>query len=147
MKDNYKLMATLASRTRVHPEKRIEKLMDLHQALSNKHITRKFATWSLKLDNNLLDVPARVLPPANIAFRSATIKSTYGDWAKDMQNKRCFINQELHDWVLIASNEERSDYRVQVPCRLSSRYAFIYNDIYPLMSLIEMIKSSFCRNS
>ncbi|KAH0944593.1 hypothetical protein HN011_003309 [Eciton burchellii] len=109
MKNNYKLMSSLSLHTRLHPRSCIKKLMDFHEKLNLEHnVKKEFAKWDLKLDSNLLDIKARVLPSENITFGNrATLTSTFGDWSKDMRRKRCFINKKLCEWVLVTSSEER----------------------------------------
>jgi len=114
--------------------------MDFHEKLNLEHnVKKEFARWDLKLDSNLLDIKARVLPSENITFGNrATLTSTFGDWSKDMRRKRCFVNKKLYEWVLVTSSEERCVQVLNVPCRLSSRYVLcvcIHNAIHPLCHL------------
>lgn len=114
MRDNYKLMAALATHTRLRPNQRIEKLMGFHRRLSGQpEIKKELAEWNLKLDDRLLDVPARLLSSEKIIYGgNVRIQPESVNWSKDMQKKRCLVTVNLTNWVLMIS--ERDSHAVQV---------------------------------
>lgn len=109
MRDNYKLMSSLATHTRLNPSSRIEKLMSFNKRLLNTpKIVQELFEWNLELDKKLLNVPARVLAPEQLRFGGEVyIKSLNGDWTKEMQNKRCLVAQQLRTWVLIITERDQ----------------------------------------
>lgn len=114
MRDNYKLMSSLATHTRLNPSSRIEKLMSFNKRLLNTpKIVQELFEWNLELDKKLLNVPARVLAPEQLRFGGEVyIKSLNGDWTKEMQNKRCLVAQQLRTWVLIITERDQHALKV-----------------------------------
>jgi len=94
MRENYRLMSSLAVETRLHPGKRIEKLMIFNKRLREVHaIEQELSEWNLQLDNRLLEVPARQLAVEKIFFGAdMQTNAEKGDWTKTMQNKKCVIS-------------------------------------------------------
>jgi len=146
MRDNYRLMSSLVSSTRLKPRERIEKLRNLHQRFNDKEITTEFAQLNLKLDSNFFHIPARILPPENITFNpSTTITSAVANWKEDIKNKRCFNYKKLDNWILITTS---NDVLLRVPfLRLSSRCVrvrvCVCVCVCPFISLIETMRFPF----
>jgi len=126
MRDNYKLMSSLATHTRLNPSSRIEKLMSFNKRLlSTRNIVQELSEWNLQLDKKLLDIPGRVLAPEQLRFGGEVyIKSTDGDWTREMQNKKCLISQQLRDWVLIIT--ERDQHALEVILYIYLQYMFTF---------------------
>lgn len=127
MRDNYRLMSSLATHTRLGPSSRIEKLMSFNTRLLNtNNIVQEFSEWNLQLDNKLLDIPARVLAPEPLRFgRDACVKSnTNGDWTKDMINKQCLVPQKLRDWIVIITERDQHAVKVILHIYLQSHYIY-----------------------
>ncbi|XP_014475840.1 PREDICTED: protein aubergine-like [Dinoponera quadriceps] len=111
MRDNFSVMSSLSTYTRINPEARIEKLLSFSRRLREHPDAKKeFDHWNMKLDNNLLELKGRILHHESIIFGGnppGTVKSPVGDWGREMQNKRCLVVKELRDWILIVSERER----------------------------------------
>lgn len=122
MRENFKLMQALAQYTRLGPATRIEKLLKFNRRLNNKpEIQQEFKEWNLQLDNKLLDISGRILPPETLTFGPSSkgggnqrkqIKPVNGDWTREMQNTTCLTSVELRDWVLIVTDRDKRDIEV-----------------------------------
>lgn len=113
MRENFRLMSSLATETRLHPGKRIEKLLRFNERLNNVPAIRKeLSQWNLQLDKKLLEVPGRELGSEKIFFGITPNSPNFvtpdkGDWAKLMHNKRCIIAPPLHNWVFIIMERDK----------------------------------------
>ncbi|KMQ97723.1 protein piwi [Lasius niger] len=109
MRENFRLMSSLATYTRLNPKSRIDKLINFNNRLRNKpNIVKEFTEWNLQLDNKLLEVPGRLLGPEQLRFGGdAYIQCLKGDWSREMQKKKCLIAQPLRDWILIITERDR----------------------------------------
>lgn len=116
MRENYKLMSSLAAETRLNPGKRIEKLLRFNQRLCQvPAITQDLSHWNLELDRKLLEVDARELPAEKLYFGGKpslppmpiTATADKGDWTRAMQNKKCVSAAPLHEWVFIITERDK----------------------------------------
>lgn len=109
MRDNFSVMKSLSEYTRVGAEARMGKLLAFNRRLNAQpNIVQELEQWNLKLDKDLLDIKARVLPPERILFGgNASVTPNRGDWTREMQNKRCLVPKELREWVFIVSERDR----------------------------------------
>jgi len=109
-------MSSLATETRLHPGKRIEKLLRFNQRLHNvPAIRQELSQWNLELDNKLLEIPGRQLDPERLYFGIIPNSPTpnfvipdKGDWGKLMHNKKCIIAPPLHNWVFIITERDQA---------------------------------------
>lgn len=110
MRENYKLMSAVAKYTRLGPKERVDRLLNFNNRLINQpKIIKEFSEWNLQLDNKLLDVPARILPPEKLYFGGeAAITCDRGDWSIPMQKKSCLINKELVKWDLLVMERDKA---------------------------------------
>lgn len=111
MRENFRLMASLAQKTRLKPDMRIKMLLNFNQRLHNERaVKQEFSEWNLQLDNRLLDIPARQLEAEKIYFGGQTnmcAVSDDGDWTKIMINKTCVISPILKEWVFLISERDK----------------------------------------
>ncbi|XP_025996030.2 piwi-like protein Siwi isoform X2 [Solenopsis invicta] len=109
MRENFKLMSSLAAETRLNPTRRIEKLMSFNNRLQNQPaIVQELAEWNLQLDNKLLEIPARELKREKLFFGyNITVNATNGDWTREMQTMKCIISPSLNDWVFMISERDK----------------------------------------
>lgn len=114
MRENYRLMSSLATHTRLNPNSRIEKLMHFNQRLLNtNNIVQELSEWNLQLDNKLLDIPARVLASEQLRFGGDVyITNVKGDWSREMQNKKILVPKQLQDWILIVTERDHEAVKV-----------------------------------
>lgn len=73
MRRNFNLMKDVAVYTRVGPAQRIARLIEFNKRLQNtKASTDCLREWNLNLERDLVDVPARQLPPEQIKLGNNT---------------------------------------------------------------------------
>ena len=103
MRSNFKLMSALAKFTRVSPADRIKKLMDFNSRLSGvPEIREELTSWSLQLDNQLVNVPARIFPSDKIITGSGDTTVPFNaNWTNDIKSKHLKNAGRLDDWVVI----------------------------------------------
>jgi len=108
MRENFHLMRALATHTRVSPESRIDKLMRFNSRLRQEtKVIDELKDWNMKLERNLLEVPARVLAPERLVFaNNSKINCVEGDWTRQMQRAHLFQSVHLKHWVLIANERD-----------------------------------------
>lgn len=112
MRDNFHLMRALSEHTRVAPRARIDKLMVFNRRLrSEKAITEELKNWNLKLDEQLVSIPARILPQETIVLggERKVPSGEFADWTRELQNKHMFNPVTLNNWVVVCMNRARRD--------------------------------------
>lgn len=66
---NFRLMQAVSQHTRVNPDGRIQRLLDFNRRLiGTEASTNALREWGLDIERQLVDVPARILPPEKILF-------------------------------------------------------------------------------
>lgn len=110
MRENYRLMSSVATHTRLNPRARIGKLINFNQRLHRTDkIVKELSEWNLQLDNKLLDIPARILPSEQLRFGGDSyITTSKGDWSREMQTKNCLVSKQLRDWIIIITERDKS---------------------------------------
>ncbi|XP_072746220.1 piwi-like protein Siwi [Anoplolepis gracilipes] len=111
MRENFRLMSSMATYTRLDPRARIEKLMNFNNRLLKTHdIVKELSEWNLELDNRLLNIPARQLFPEKLYFGgnnpTSTIITDKGDWSTQMRTKQCLVASQLRNWTFIISERD-----------------------------------------
>lgn len=116
MRENFHLMRALAEHTRISPKLRISKLMTFNRRLrSEDAISKELKEWNLQLDDKLVNIPARCIPPEKIVLgnkRTAPAGPT-ADWTRELHNKALFNPARLANWVIIHMDRMRSDVEVR----------------------------------
>lgn len=114
MRDNFSLMKSLATHTRVDPDSRIAKLMKFSERLHKEpNVMKILSEWNMSLENNLVEFNARVLGSERIIFgRNIACTPEKGEWSKEMQNKKCLVAKDLTHWVLIAMEHDSRSVQV-----------------------------------
>lgn len=115
MRTDYKLMAKLATFTRLNPDRRIDRLLHFNKRLQDEPtVVQEFQEWNLKLDNKLVEIPARVIAPENIIFgNTKQSASNSADWTRHFRGARLIICTKLTDWVLIVPDRAKRDAQVR----------------------------------
>ncbi|XP_003708345.1 aubergine isoform X2 [Megachile rotundata] len=112
MRENFHLMAALAKHTRISPKSRIAKLMTFNRRLhSESAIRQELDEWNLKLDDKLVNITGRALPPEKIILggnRPVSAGKT-ADWTRELHNKALFNTAKLSNWVLICMHRMRHE--------------------------------------
>ncbi|KAG8042448.1 hypothetical protein G9C98_005082 [Cotesia typhae] len=111
MRTNYKLMAKLATFTRLTPERRIDRLLHFNKRLqSDPKVVEEFSQWNLKLDTNVVEIPARVITPENLVFGNMKQSATQtADWTRHFRSARLIVCTKLAEWILIVPERIRRD--------------------------------------
>lgn len=111
MRENHNLMRSLADYTRINPDSRMKKLMEFNRRLlSEPAIITELDQWNLKLSNQLLDIPARILNKELIFLGQEYSVSAgkHADWAKQLHDKRLYDPKKLNYWVVIHARKAKS---------------------------------------
>ncbi|CAL7950934.1 unnamed protein product [Xylocopa violacea] len=112
MRENFNLMRALSQHTRVSPNLRIDKLMTFNRRLrSEKQVVQELNEWNLQLDDRLIEIPARFLPPEKIVLGGNRTVSAgqFADWTRELQQKLAFNAARLSNWVLIYVSRMKRD--------------------------------------
>lgn len=122
MRTNFRLMQALAQYTRVAPSERINKLMRFNQRLQQTpKIIEQFTEWNLTLDNKLVDVPGRILPPETIIYANKSSVVPYNaNWQNDFRNAVMKNTATLKDWALVTPKRLKQDCQVKLNCTFIS---------------------------
>lgn len=115
MRTDYKLMAKLATFTRLTPDRRIERLLHFNKRLQDEPtVVEEFRQWNLKLDTKLVEIPARVITSENIIFGNMKQSATQtADWTRHFRSARLIVCTKLSDWILIVPERARLDAKVR----------------------------------
>lgn len=112
MREDFHLMRALSEHTRVSAGARIDKLLAFNNRLrSQPGIIQELKEWNLTLEDKLVSVPARVLPPEKIKL-GRDISASAGqnaDWTRELQSKPAYIPARLSNWVMICINRMKQD--------------------------------------
>ncbi|EFN83189.1 Protein piwi [Harpegnathos saltator] len=108
MRENFHLMKALSVYTHVNPETRIAKLRTFNDRLRRESkVIEELRQWNMKLDPQLLEVPARILSSENLQFHNTAITCDEGEWSRKMQNVPLLRGKELRNWMVIGCEHER----------------------------------------
>ncbi|XP_039751696.1 piwi-like protein Siwi [Pararge aegeria] len=113
MRADFHLMRSLDVHTKIGPAIRIQKLLNFNRRLTQtKEVVEELASWSLKLDTELVRFKGRQLPTENI-IQSGNVKYPAGDttegWTRDMRSKNLFALVQLPSWVVVTPERQRRD--------------------------------------
>lgn len=117
MRDNFRLMSTLATETRLQPGRRMEKLLNFNRRLCGvPAIMQEFSNWDLQLDNRLLEVDGRELGAENLYFGGPqqVVRPERGDWTKSLHNKACVTAPALRNWIFFITERDKSQSTVYI---------------------------------
>ncbi|RZB39309.1 aubergine [Asbolus verrucosus] len=89
-RENFNLMKTLASHTRIGVESRIRKLMDFSRQIhSRPEVVQEIRRWDLDIGERLVQFQGRVLPNEHIVSGGDTRYNSgpQADWTKELRSK------------------------------------------------------------
>ncbi|GAB0086881.1 hypothetical protein DMENIID0001_010870 [Sergentomyia squamirostris] len=111
MRSNFKLMRDLAQHTRVRPDMRVKRFLELNRRIQHEERARDVLTkWEMQLDRHLVEFPARVLPTEVICFGDRREeKPMNADWTSAVQRNKLFEADKIYNWHCICTNR---DYQV-----------------------------------
>lgn len=111
MRENMHLMRAMAEKTRVSAQARIDKLMNFNRRLrAEDQVMQQFSEWNLSLEDKLVEIPARILPPERIVLSGTTVSSGRScNWTKELQSKPAFCASRLNNWAVICLGRMRNE--------------------------------------
>lgn len=104
MRGNFHLMRAMSNHTRIDPRNRQIKLREFNQRLRNSEQSMKALNdFGLGLNQNLVQVPARVLPNDSVLFaNNAAVKADdNADWTVAFRNNPLFSRANIQNWWVI----------------------------------------------
>ncbi|XP_054281623.1 piwi-like protein Siwi isoform X2 [Macrosteles quadrilineatus] len=116
MRSNFHLMKAMSSHTRIGPADRIDRLLVMNRRLNGeKRVQQEFQEWNLKLNDRLVEIPGRVLPPEGIVLgNNMTVPSgDEADWTKSLRSNPMFVMPQggLSRWAIIVPSRSIHDGR------------------------------------
>lgn len=106
MVSNISLMRAVADITRVGPQQRIARLMKFNQRLLGEpEIVKDLKDWGMKLDTNLVQIDARLLP-INKIIAGNNVSYTAGDrtdWTNSLRANPMLASQDLQNWAIVST--------------------------------------------
>ncbi|KAJ8686462.1 hypothetical protein QAD02_022256 [Eretmocerus hayati] len=112
MRSDFRLMKALAEHTRVSPRDRVQKLMLFNSRLQSvPNVTKELSDWNLKLDTQLVTIPARQLPADKILYGNGASNEVPANasWNNDFRNKALKKAGKLDEWVVVYPNRNRRE--------------------------------------
>ncbi|KAL4609246.1 piwi-like protein 1 [Arapaima gigas] len=103
MRNDFNIMKDLSAHTRLSPEQRENRLLRLVNSIHNSEEAQKeLGTWGLNLDNELLTLPARILPTERIMQgpRTYGYNPWAADWSKEMRSVPLTSSRHLDNWMV-----------------------------------------------
>lgn len=119
MRSNFKLMRAMATHTRIGPAERIDRLMTMNRRLTREEkVRQEFTSWQLRLAEQLVNVPARILQPESIVLgNNKTVPSGDDcDWTRHLRSNPMFVMPQggLARWVIMFPSRVGRDAEVFV---------------------------------
>ncbi|KPP60297.1 piwi-like protein 1-like, partial [Scleropages formosus] len=124
MRNDFNIMKDLSAHTRLNPEQRERRLLRFVNSIHNSEEAQKeLNTWGLNFDNELLPLPARILPTERIMQgpRVYGYNPWAADWTKEMRGVPLISSRPLDSWILfyIRRNCQEAQALVQALGRVS----------------------------
>ncbi|XP_077497906.1 piwi-like protein 1 [Amblyomma americanum] len=97
MRANVSVMRYLAQHTRVEPSKRVRNLLEFMERINNNEAIRNdMDSWGVRLDDSLVTIDARVLPPKKVmqgsnAYRYSEATADFSRETRDTANVTEFV--------------------------------------------------------
>uniref|UniRef100_A0A1B0C901 Putative translation initiation factor 2c eif-2c n=1 Tax=Lutzomyia longipalpis TaxID=7200 RepID=A0A1B0C901_LUTLO len=110
MRTNFRLMRDLAQHTRVRPDMRVKRFLELNRRIQGEEKAREvMKKWEMNLDRHLVDLPARVLPMEVICFGDRREEKPHNaDWTSALTRNRLFEADKLVNWHCVCTNRDYS---------------------------------------
>ncbi|CAO1313617.1 unnamed protein product [Diamesa serratosioi] len=109
MKADNRQMKLLASETRIAPKDRFQRLMKFNSRLQNEKSLEVFKEFNFKLDDKLVEIPARRLSPEHIMFGGSGEYATQdGEWKSAIKNKKPYYATDLTKWCIIFPSKSKN---------------------------------------
>lgn len=110
MRSDFRVMRDISNHTRVPPDirgKELEKFIS--DASSNPEVSEALKEWGFSINPDMLEIPARVLPPETIIFRNKrqTVDPLTEEWSGACKNSHVISSVPLTNWLLIYPSRSR----------------------------------------
>lgn len=144
MKNDSKLMEALADRSRIPVESYAQKLVAISKRFNeNPSAVAELAKWNLQLDQQLVTIPARILPNSKIIFANNLTVEVSGldpnlNWTSQLKIHGLFNPVSLNNWIVIVPKKFSKNARGFISCMQQSLHNFQVREPY----YIEIIKDS-----
>ncbi|XP_059612414.1 protein aubergine-like [Phlebotomus argentipes] len=105
---NNRLMRDMAQHTRIGPDLRVRRYLDLNRRIQNEPRAKEtMQKWEMALDRNLVDVPGRVLPREEIRFGGDRLEMPNdADWTGALKRNRLFETDRLSNWHAVCTDRD-----------------------------------------
>lgn len=113
MKNDYKLMKSLANHTSIGPGLRVQRLLAFnHRLLTTPNSMKIFNEWDMSLDKDLITFKGRELKPEKIVCGTQEVDATLeADWTRSFLGIQFHTSINLSNWYCIVSKRaEREAY-------------------------------------
>ncbi|XP_059608225.1 protein aubergine-like [Phlebotomus argentipes] len=110
MRTNFRLMRDLAQHTRIKPDLRVKRYLELNRRIHCEDKAREvMKKWEMDLDRHLVEFPARVLPTETIFFGDRREeRPVNADWTGAMTRNKLFETDRVSNWHCICTNRDYS---------------------------------------
>ncbi|XP_071483412.1 piwi-like protein 1 [Diadema antillarum] len=110
MRADFRVMKDLAMHTRVTPEQRRHSVAKfIKNVYANEDAHRELSGWGLELDNDLIRLPGRQLPPEKIRLGNTSFTaSREADWGREATRSAVISGVPLHNWLIVFTRRDAS---------------------------------------
>lgn len=146
MRAKWQLMKALADHMRVGPESRVQKLLAFNRRLRTEpKVTADLEEWNLKLDEQLTEIPGRVVPMEKIVFgNQRKVEAGHeADWTNELRNIKMLTCGKLDNWALIVTSRAKRDVDVSIKKKKNKNKNYSSQFILILL----FFYTEFCLNS
>uniref|UniRef100_A0A1B0GJP8 Uncharacterized protein n=2 Tax=Lutzomyia longipalpis TaxID=7200 RepID=A0A1B0GJP8_LUTLO len=110
-RNDFRLMRDMAQHTRIGPDMRIRRFLDLNRRIQNEQKAKEMmGKWEMSLDRQLVEFPGRVLPREEIKFGGDCYESPNNDadWTFTLRKNRLFEVDRVTNWHVICPERDYS---------------------------------------
>ncbi|XP_055696038.1 protein aubergine-like [Lutzomyia longipalpis] len=111
MRNDFRLMRDMAQHTRIGPDMRIKRFLDLNRRIQNEEKAKTvMKNWDMALDKQLVEFPGRVLPREEIKFGNdrSELPNNDADWTFTLKKNRMFEADRVSNWHIICPDRDHS---------------------------------------
>lgn len=119
---NLRLMKAMGEHTRLNPDRRIDRLNMFNKRLQNcQNSVKLLKSWNMKLDTNLVEISARVLPPEKIIFgrNKFFLCSEVPDWSREFRQTNLFAPVNIKRWQVVVPRQDLTEVQAFVKTCIS----------------------------
>lgn len=115
-------MKAMGEHTRLNPDRRIDRLNMFNKRLQNcQNSVKLLKSWNMKLDTNLVEISARVLPPEKIIFgrNKFFLCSEVPDWSREFRQTNLFAPVNIKRWQVVVPRQDLTEVQAFVKTCIS----------------------------